>query len=222
MDLFSFDREIGDITTGKVWETIVHPTFVSLHLFPMAILPIMLVSVLYYKTFMELRRRLRKRLPNTTRGRNHIVIASLSSGDHSGHSGGITSGVNLSEDEDQEAGAAISLGRMNNEQAHKAESFGSTQEEMRKKKLLKCYEQERKTAKTLGILILAFLICWIPFLTVNLLYFVGVRVSDDAHWMTKFVGMANSCVNPVIYAFSSKDFNVAFKKILFRLIGKKY
>jgi len=204
LDLLSFDKDLGDLTTQSVWVTIKNPTFVLLHLLLSTLLPILLLIVLYWKTFRELRTRLRKKLPKAQPNYSTTVDE---------ETGKEKTSIEVVEMENSSSGDELEK-EETKPPTERAPPAVGIQEVMEKKHVHLSYKKERKTAITLGILILAFLLCWVPFLVVNLLYVVSVESPDGIHWMTKFLGMINSCVNPVIYAFSSQDYNRAFKKII--------
>ncbi|XP_007537364.1 5-hydroxytryptamine receptor 1A [Erinaceus europaeus] len=77
--------------------------------------------------------------------------------------------------------------------------------------------RERKTVKTLGIIMGTFILCWLPFFIVAL---VLPFCEDSCHMPTllgaiiNWLGYSNSLLNPVIYAYFNKDFQNAFKKII--------
>ncbi|KAL5284643.1 Htr4.2 family protein [Megaselia abdita] len=76
--------------------------------------------------------------------------------------------------------------------------------------------REKKAAWTLGIIISAFLICWMPFF----LWYIISSLCDTCVTPRVVVGILfwigyfNSALNPVIYAYFNKDFRSAFKKTI--------
>ena len=80
--------------------------------------------------------------------------------------------------------------------------------------------KERKAAKTLGIVMGVFCVCWVPFFITNLLYALCksscVVYPDVLFPIFTWLGYINSGMNPVIYACSMRDFRRAFHKLLCR------
>lgn len=79
-----------------------------------------------------------------------------------------------------------------------------------------CAARERKATKTLGIILGAFIICWLPF-------FVSTLVSAicTSCWFSPvlfdvftWLGYLNSLINPVIYTVFNDDFKQAFQKLI--------
>lgn len=82
--------------------------------------------------------------------------------------------------------------------------------------------RERKAARILGLILGAFICCWLPFFLKELL--VGLRLlrpspllSDALTWL----GYVNSLVNPLLYTSFNDDFKLAFRKLLGRREQRK-
>ncbi|XP_011312392.1 octopamine receptor beta-1R [Fopius arisanus] len=77
-------------------------------------------------------------------------------------------------------------------------------------------KRERKAARTLGIIMSAFLTCWLPFF----LWYLITSLCDDCESSAMVVGVVfwvgyfNSALNPLIYAYFNREFRAAFSKTL--------
>lgn len=76
--------------------------------------------------------------------------------------------------------------------------------------------KERRAARTLGIIMGVFVVCWLPFF---LMYVIGSfcpsccpteKLINFITWL----GYINSALNPIIYTIFNLDFRKAFKKLL--------
>nr|XP_006626209.2 PREDICTED: 5-hydroxytryptamine receptor 1E [Lepisosteus oculatus] len=75
--------------------------------------------------------------------------------------------------------------------------------------------RERKAARILGLILGAFVICWLPFFIKELL--VGLRFVDPSAEISDFLtwlGYVNSLINPLLYTSFNEDFKFAFKKLV--------
>ncbi|XP_035598131.1 5-hydroxytryptamine receptor 1D [Oncorhynchus keta] len=75
--------------------------------------------------------------------------------------------------------------------------------------------RERKATKTLGIILGAYIICWLPFF----IYTLVVAACETCFYPELFdffnwLGYLNSLINPIIYTMSNDDFKKAFQKLL--------
>ncbi|ELU14919.1 hypothetical protein CAPTEDRAFT_24565, partial [Capitella teleta] len=76
-------------------------------------------------------------------------------------------------------------------------------------------ETERKTAKTLAVVVGCFVVCWLPFF---LMYVIEPFCAGcDFHPVLKtcitWLGYCNSVINPFIYAFYNRDFRSSFWRL---------
>lgn len=82
---------------------------------------------------------------------------------------------------------------------------------------VKRFRMETKAAKTLGIIVGGFIVCWLPFFTMYLVRaFCPTCIQPTLFSVMFWLGYCNSAINPMIYALFSKDFRFAFKRIICR------
>ncbi|KAG8456569.1 hypothetical protein GDO86_002376 [Hymenochirus boettgeri] len=76
--------------------------------------------------------------------------------------------------------------------------------------------RERKTVKTLGIIMGTFMFCWLPFFIAALVlpFCETCHMPHLLYDIINWLGYSNSLLNPIIYAYFNKEFQSAFKKII--------
>ena len=76
--------------------------------------------------------------------------------------------------------------------------------------------QEKRAARTLGIIMGGFVLCWLPFFILTLVTGLCEQCRTPPMVMDTFtwLGYFNSALNPAIYTFFNPDFKKAFKRIL--------
>uniref|UniRef100_A0A4W4EJ65 G-protein coupled receptors family 1 profile domain-containing protein n=1 Tax=Electrophorus electricus TaxID=8005 RepID=A0A4W4EJ65_ELEEL len=76
--------------------------------------------------------------------------------------------------------------------------------------------RERKAATTLGLILGAFVICWLPFFIQEVIVNTCSSCSPSsemANFLT-WLGYLNSLINPLIYTIFNEDFKKAFQKLV--------
>jgi len=76
--------------------------------------------------------------------------------------------------------------------------------------------KERRAARTLGIIMGVFVVCWLPFFLMYVIvpFCVSCCPSDKLRNFMTWLGYINSALNPLIYTIFNMDFRRAFKKLL--------
>ncbi|CAI5795730.1 alpha-1A adrenergic receptor [Podarcis lilfordi] len=82
-------------------------------------------------------------------------------------------------------------------------------------RLLK-FSREKKAAKSLGIVVGCFILCWLPFFIIMPIgsFFPESKPSETIFKIAFWLGYLNSCINPIIYPCSSQEFKKAFQNVL--------
>lgn len=80
--------------------------------------------------------------------------------------------------------------------------------------------REHKATATLAAVLGAFVVCWVPYFT----YFTyigwreGEGYSQTVFSVVLWLGYANSCLNPILYAVLNRDFRTAYDQLLCRRV----
>ncbi|XP_017313562.1 somatostatin receptor type 5 isoform X1 [Ictalurus punctatus] len=77
---------------------------------------------------------------------------------------------------------------------------------------------ERKVTRMVVVIVVAFVLCWLPFYTVNIVNLIfhlpENSVMVGVYFFSVSLTYANSCANPVLYGFLSDNFRQSFRKVL--------
>ncbi|KAK3786655.1 hypothetical protein RRG08_027611 [Elysia crispata] len=85
--------------------------------------------------------------------------------------------------------------------------------ERQKRKLAKA--RERRATVVLGLVMAAFILCWLPFFSLYLASaFCAGCIPGMVFTVFFWIGYCNSALNPIIYTVFNRDFRRAFQKIL--------
>ncbi|KAL6102792.1 sstr5 [Pungitius sinensis] len=77
-------------------------------------------------------------------------------------------------------------------------------------------KSERKVTRMVVIIVMVFVLCWLPFFTTNLVNLVYIIPENLAgvYFFLVILTYVNSCANPILYGFLSENFKQSFQKAL--------
>ncbi|XP_059404119.1 somatostatin receptor type 2 [Carassius carassius] len=79
-------------------------------------------------------------------------------------------------------------------------------------------KSERRVTRMVSVVVAVFVFCWLPFYIFNVTSVTGtISTTPFLRSMFAFVvvlGYANSCANPILYAFLSENFKKSFQNVL--------
>nr|XP_061791437.1 somatostatin receptor type 5-like [Nerophis lumbriciformis] len=78
---------------------------------------------------------------------------------------------------------------------------------------------ERKVTRMVVVVVAVFVLCWLPFYALNIVNLLVVLPGDlqGLYFFVVALSYANSCANPILYAFLSDNFKRGFRKALCRV-----
>lgn len=77
------------------------------------------------------------------------------------------------------------------------------------------FKQESKAAKTLGIIMGCFSVCWFPFFIINVIDpLIGYSILYIPWQIALWLGYINSLMNPLLYYYFNRNFYNAFRRLL--------
>lgn len=84
--------------------------------------------------------------------------------------------------------------------------------------LTKLRKSERKVTRMVVIIVLVFVLCWLPFFTTNIVNLAYTIPENNAtatiYFILVILTYVNSCANPILYGFLSNNFKQSFQKAL--------
>ncbi|XP_023694937.1 5-hydroxytryptamine receptor 1B [Paramormyrops kingsleyae] len=184
------------VNTDHIFYTI-YSTFGAFYI------PTFLLIALYGKIYIEARRRIFKNCPSKAGKR--LTSAHLITNSPGSESS--TSPLNY---RTQETSAAETCSP-----AHVWQVKVTVSDSLLDKKRISA-AREKKATKTLGIILGAYIICWLPFFIYTLLVPLCSTCTFYPELFDFFtwLGYLNSLINPIIYTMSNEDFKKAFHKLI--------
>ncbi|XP_076872476.1 5-hydroxytryptamine receptor 1B-like [Brachyhypopomus gauderio] len=184
-----------NVNTDHIFYTI-YSTFGAFYI------PTLLLIALYGRIYVEARKRILKQSPKKTGKR--LTSAHLIT--NSPGSVASTTSLNYGTTETSCCDAAVSA----NHQVKVTVSDAL----LEKKRISAA--RERKATKTLGIILGAYIVCWLPFFIYTLLVPVCPTCTfyPELFDIFTWLGYLNSLINPIIYTMSNEDFKQAFHKLI--------
>ena len=84
---------------------------------------------------------------------------------------------------------------------------------------LTCYQdvvlaKEKKAATQLGVIVGAFILCWMPYFTLFMVVAYYGEVNNALFTTAIWFGYFNSALNPILYPLCNANFKRAFKRML--------
>ncbi|XP_063760081.1 LOW QUALITY PROTEIN: somatostatin receptor type 5-like [Eleginops maclovinus] len=84
--------------------------------------------------------------------------------------------------------------------------------------LTKRRKSERKVTRMVVIIVLVFVLCWMPFFTTNIVNLIHIipenNINAAIYFFLVILTYVNSCANPILYGFLSDNFRQSFQKVL--------
>ncbi|XP_036004082.1 somatostatin receptor type 5-like [Fundulus heteroclitus] len=84
--------------------------------------------------------------------------------------------------------------------------------------LTKRRKSECRVTRMVVIIVVVFILCWLPFFTANIVNLFHVipedKITTAVYFSLVILTYVNSCANPVLYGFLSDNFKQSFRKVL--------
>lgn len=76
---------------------------------------------------------------------------------------------------------------------------------------------ERKVTRMVVVIVMVFVLCWLPFFIINIVNLVVIipesSTTAGIYFFTVILSYANSCANPVLYGFLSDNLKQSFRRV---------
>lgn len=82
-------------------------------------------------------------------------------------------------------------------------------------------KRDVKATQNLSIIVLFFMICWLPLYTINCIkaFWPDYYIHPKITFFCIILSHLNSAVNPVLYAYHLRDFRAALKTFILKIFG---
>lgn len=83
-------------------------------------------------------------------------------------------------------------------------------------------KREVKATQNLSIIVIFFMMCWLPLYTINCIkaFCADCYIHPRITFAAIILSHLNSAVNPLLYAYNLKDFRAAMKTLILKMIGR--
>eukprot|EP00918_Siedleckia_nematoides_P006798 GHVU01014802.1.p1 GENE.GHVU01014802.1~~GHVU01014802.1.p1 ORF type:complete len:505 (+),score=7.19 GHVU01014802.1:889-2403(+) len=145
--------------------------------------------------------------------RNKLKKQNMNRFDHDGH---------VPSSQPRSSGESDSGSPVSERQSNEKPGSGDSQKHDRRR-IRQALLKERKTAKTLSIVVGGFVICWLPFFLMYIIepFCKSCSISPIMASIFTWLGYFNSVINPFIYAFYNRDFRHTFWSLTLGQCQKK-
>ncbi|KAF3420903.1 hypothetical protein E2986_04909 [Frieseomelitta varia] len=193
-------------------------------------IPLLLMSLVYLEIFLATRRRLRERARqsrlNAVQSTRHREVddAEESVSSETNHNERSTprshAKPSLIDDEPTEVtiggGGTVTTSSSRRTTSGRAPATTTTVYQFIEERQRISLSKERRAARTLGVIMGVFVVCWLPFFLMYVIvpFCPACCPSDRMVYFITWLGYVNSALNPLIYTIFNLDYRRAFRKLL--------
>lgn len=193
-------------------------------------IPLLLMSLVYLEIFLATRRRLRERARqsriNAVQSTRHREVddAEESVSSETNHNERSTprshAKPSLIDDEPTEVtiggGGTVTTSSSRRTTSGRAPATTTTVYQFIEERQRISLSKERRAARTLGVIMGVFVVCWLPFFLMYVIvpFCPACCPSDRMVYFITWLGYVNSALNPLIYTIFNLDYRRAFRRLL--------